>query len=1268
MPFETWQKENEAGGFTVWQQQNSNAAILENDPNKANESAGQIWDMAQEGNVPLGEAEQVYFGTMPVKQIPKEATGLAKRLGKQLYNSTVAGVLHTLGKSESSAAEERAYELVKQYQKERFKDIDLPYGSSAAIEEWFNEQWKDWTYQLTLPPEARDDEYLRKEPQYEKPKPDVNPFAAEVIEAGKPSEKIIDAVAGITGFVTQIALLKKLSPSMPEPVVWETVNLASGGRPGMGAGMQATLAGIGNFIPGAGILPAVGRGTAGSILFGTTTYLGGGDTTEILINMGIPFAFEGMNITKQSWANYKNKQEFIATLKQKAPALQGTDDIVIDKAISDVLTNVELKTSEQMKGEFAPTEPVKDISDEVRTYLQNKRYDELLVKAGEGDKKAIRELNDWVQGTNLPTYEELLERGYNGDQSAWDRINEGNYYQGPNMQRELKIPREKKVAPAKTEQPLTPIEKMKAYSAIVENDIKAKPAKIAPEDLAKARERGFITSVKEVLPTLEIENQYIPRSTDTLAIKARNLIVDDLARAEQVALKGSSDTSVAVASELIKYYGERAEAAATQTAKDVMYERAAEIANNMANKLTELGRSVQAASILGRLTPEGQVRFAAREIQRYNEQVETKKGGLLGLRKKIPELSAQQAEYILGEMKEIAQMPDGKTKHIRFQKLQNHVAELVPTPMYQKIITFWKAGLLTGIKTHGLNIMANVFHLGTETAMKIPATGVDKIVQYFTGKRTVTPTIKGITGGGLEGMGKMLDYIKTGYSERDIGTKLDYKKVNMGKGNLAKVLQAYTDTVFRLLGAEDQPFYYAAKLTSMYEQAKVSAINLGLSGAKAQEHIDMLMQNPTEQMIKYASKDAETAVFINQTKLGDIARGIQKLPGGEVVVPFGRTPSAVAMQIVNYSPVGIVKTIIENIGKSRFDQRAFSQGLGRGITGTAVLVIGASLYKNDLITLDRPTTEKERKLWELEGRQPNSIYINGKWRTIQIGGPAGNLLLIGGHFQRAFEECGSPTEAMGQALAGSAKSFTEQTFTRGVSQFADALSDPERSAAMVVGNTISSIIPTIVADVARATDIETERRAETIPQKLITRIPGARETLEPQITVLGEEKKATANPLELMIDPTRPSKEISTPVITELRRLWDAGWEVSPSLLGDKKGYEPLTSQENTELWKRAGQITKEGLDKLIGNELYVDLPDEKKADVIGKLITESQTIAKTEAVANKLSGLDDKELVKMLFELRKSGLATEDIIPIALSKRKPEKVRREQVRGEDGK
>lgn len=750
-------------------------------------------------------------------------------------------------------------------------------------------------------------------------------------------------------------------------------------------------------------------------------------------------------------------------------------------------------------------------------------------------------------------------------------------------------------------------------------------------------ERGFVTSAREVIPEAPFKGNYIPRDTDNLAIQAKNLIRDDLNTAEALAMKGTDDSAVATASELLKHYAKLADETTDLAAKNAYYDAAARIANTIAPKLTESGRTVQAASILGRLTPEGQLRFAAGEIARFNE---TAKIG-----KKIPNLTGQQAQTILDEMKAINGMADGVEKAMRFQKLQNYITDLIPTPLFKKIVAVWKAGLLTGVKTTGVNIFANVSHSIAETASKIPATMVDKITSLVTGKRAVALAGKGTFTGAKEGVNKGLRYLTTGFDERNIGTKLDYTRINFGKGRIAGALQKYTDTVFGLLGAEDQPFYYAAKLRSMYEQAKVSAINKGLKGSEAQKYIDNLIQNPSDEMIKFASTDAETAVFQNKTVLGEAAKKIQTIGGGagEIVVPFSRTPAAVAMQILNYSPAGPVIEVFKQVKKGVFDQRAFSTAMGRGITGTGAVALGASLYKNGLVTTSRPTGEAEQKLWELEGKQPNSVKIGGKWRQVQVLGPLGNLLLIGGSFQKAFDSSGSPTEAMSQGLADASKSFTQQTFLTGVSNFIDAISDPARSAASVAGSTLASTIPTLVSDIGRAFD-DKERRANTIFERFQARIPGVRESLQPQINVLGEERESVGNPLEILADPTRPSKAKESPVVDELRRLFNAGFKVSPTLLGDKKGYSSLTPQQNTELWKRAGEITNDKLNSLFSKSEYQALDDEKKGKVVDQIVDKSKVSARAEAVLKATQGLQGEQLKSKLQELKKSGLMSQEV------------------------
>jgi len=255
------------------------------------------------------------------------------------------------------------------------------------------------------------------------------------------------------------------------------------------------------------------------------------------------------------------------------------------------------------------------------------------------------------------------------------------------------------------------------------------------------KERGYITSVKTVAPkATRVSGQYIPRSTDELSIKASNLIKDDIATAEKLAREGTDENAVAVASELIKKYSGDAAKAGTKGEADLLYDKVADIANTIAPKLTELGRAVQAASILGRMTPEGQVRFAAKTIEHFNQANPTKR---------IAGLTGAQVEKFSKEAKEIFEMPDGLERAQRYQKFQQEISDLVPTPLMKKLTTIWKAGLLTGIKTSGLNIFSNLAHFTAETVKDVPAAAVDSVASLFTGQRTTTATLRG-TGKGIK--------------------------------------------------------------------------------------------------------------------------------------------------------------------------------------------------------------------------------------------------------------------------------------------------------------------------------------------------------------------------------------------------------------------------------------------------------------------------------------------------------------------------------------
>lgn len=752
-----------------------------------------------------------------------------------------------------------------------------------------------------------------------------------------------------------------------------------------------------------------------------------------------------------------------------------------------------------------------------------------------------------------------------------------------------------------------------------------------------ARERGYVTSAKEVLTKSDsVAGQYIPRSTDKLSIRASNLIKDKPAVAVRMVDTAIStgritDDVVAVASELIKKYGDDADALVkTDPAQaDALYERAAQLVNQLAPTLTEMGRAIQAASILGRLTPEGQLRFAARQIQEWNAKYPGRA---------VPELTSQQAAYIRSEQKAINEMGDSIERSIRLQNLQNYMQDLVPTPLWKKMVAVWKAGLLTNPATQTLNFFSNMAHGLTEVVKQLPAAAVDSVAALFTGERTTTASMAAIReafSGIKQGAIKGKRYFSTGFDERNIGQKIDYKRVNFGKGRVAKAFQKYTDTVFRALGAGDQPFYYAALSRSLMDQALAMGKNKGLKGKELLDYAYQIVDSPTEEMIRVGTADAATAVFINETWIGKLAAKVQSMPGMEFIIPFGRTPSAVGMQVIAYSPFGPLKTVIQQIARGQFNQREFSQAMGRGITGTAVLWIGMELAKRGLISEPYPKgDEKEQKLREAEGVKPDSIKIGDTWRSPLVLGPAGPLLIAGARFQRALDEVGSPGQAFAQATFGAGTSFLELPFLTGVQDFANALDDPKRYAASYLPNLIASFVPNIISSIARGIDPE-QRRAVTTTERIKSRIPILRESLEPRINILGESVERGSNLIEIIFDPTRPLTGIEDGVTIEMRRLHNEGFRVSPTALGDKEGYDTLTAEQNTLLWATVGQMLNQKLTKLFLSPEYEALSDEQKAKTIERFVEYARTTGRATVALELTQGLQGEALNAKLLEFK---------------------------------
>lgn len=729
------------------------------------------------------------------------------------------------------------------------------------------------------------------------------------------------------------------------------------------------------------------------------------------------------------------------------------------------------------------------------------------------------------------------------------------------------------------------------------NDI---PKSVADQLADAKKPRGFIKTVQNSpSSTAEVaaavKGSYVPKNNDKLVTKARGAISTDIMKAEQTAKTQITDEGVATASELIKHYQAIGQ-----------YDKAVEVAQVAAKNLTEAGRTVQAASLYSRISPEGILRTTSARIE--------KAGGKT--------LAPDVAERLTKMAQDVQKMPDGPEKLYAVAKLQQEVSSLVPSSFFEKATTLRKAGLLTGLKTQAGNAVSNLSHIGLNKVSDIPAAGVDAMASIFTGKRTKTLTFRGQASGAKEGVQKAAKFLKTGVDELGLATnKYDITPVNFKN----KGVQKYVDTVFNTMGAADKPYRYSVFKNQLNDLALAEAKNKGVRGQAARKFIDDFVTDPPPEAAKTAMDYAEKSVFGNDTVLSKVATGIrtslrEKHPAAaaavDVVAPFTKVPSAVITRLFEYTPVGAVKEAARQIKLGKFDQRAMAQTLGEVSTGTGVLYIGNALASQGQITGPMPTDQKERDLWQLEGKQPNAIRFGDKWYSFNYTSPVGQLLQMGAQIADGSKKGKQAVDALASGVAGGAKAVVDQSFLQGIQGALDALTDPTRYADSFLKSTAGSLIPTLPADIAKAVD-PLQRQTNSVQEAVTARIPGLRNTLLPKQDAFGAPLKRQQDAIGTLVDPFRTTKATEgDPLVRELRRLQESNQGVVPNADGGKSIQVgnvkyPLKPEELNRLNTATGQTTQKIWTDTTANAQYGGLADESKKKVLSNIYSDINVVEK---------------------------------------------------------
>ena len=323
---------------------------------------------------------------------PPTAQSLAKRVGKQLWNKTIANTINTIG-----------------------DQMDIIGGKLEQI------------VPSVLIPGGKD---YRTPPRQPK---DIPTF--DVAPSTHWKETGVDWGTGLTAFIAQLAVTRRLlPPGTPEAVVWETQNLANGGRPGQGAAMAATFHGIAK-IPAKTLLGKIGKFALESGTLGAITAAEGGTPEEIAFSASIPGGFRaagaigkalkpgprvrphipGPDVVRQGQPGVPQEPPAVITAEGEFP--QFMQDQVRPASARE---HAVAENKARLAGQFGAELDAKDVA-----------YQDLLDAINTGDTKRIALARQEYAETGPPRQEQVRQASNAGDPEAQARLTEGFFQTDP---------------------------------------------------------------------------------------------------------------------------------------------------------------------------------------------------------------------------------------------------------------------------------------------------------------------------------------------------------------------------------------------------------------------------------------------------------------------------------------------------------------------------------------------------------------------------------------------------------------------------------------------------------------------------------------------------------------------------------------------------------------------------------------------------------------------------------------------------------------------
>ncbi|WP_406833653.1 hypothetical protein [Pseudomonas asiatica] len=586
-------------------------------------------------------------------------------------------------------------------------------------------------------------------------------------------------------------------------------------------------------------------------------------------------------------------------------------------------------------------------------------------------------------------------------------------------------------------------------------------------------------------------------------------------------------------------------------------------------------------------------------------------------------------------------------KAVQAGGVQN-LAKLVGQPeskMQRLFGYYFRAALLSGVRTHAVNITSNTATLGNEVIERSIAAGIGATKRALTGGKsgqTVFAEPLDLLIGMSRGMSKAgtaaADAFRTGESavlggqaKQDNSQGLNNAPRRPGVlGGVAFAADRLTSLPYRALGAEDAFFAtlnFEAQLRTLARREAIREKREGRlpDGVKFSQRIEQIVQNPTPKMIEAAGNDARTNTF--NSKAGTFAAAVMaaksKAPWLNLIVPFVRTPANVVKFGLQRTPMAplLFKEVREDFaaGGARQERAA-----ARIVWGTGVMVMAGMAAQAGYITGAGPDDKKEKQALLNTGWRPYSVRgSDGTYHEYNRLDPFAQWLGLASDMATMDYRNKDAADVAVAALGSLVNNTVNKTYMQGLSNFVEFMQDPKRNAewySRQMAGTVAQPL-TLLSNIA-SENAPYAREGNSILDAIKYRTPGLRQDLPAKLDSFGEpvpNRTYPGGPFSIAA-PIAQSQESSDPVRQMAGRIGWAPTEFQKSLTlnGRKIG---IPDAQHRELVQLAGRLTYRGAQRLMRSQGWASLDDDQKRDALEKMATKARAAVRMAAIPYVTSG-----------------------------------------------